>query len=98
MAKIKDVSKESLKVIELMNKDKLFKKIKVYKYENYNVFYCITHYDALHISASTPQGPASKEVLICIFKKLTNKPIENFKFLKTSRVSYFLEEDNNLLN
>lgn len=98
MAKIKDISNECLQVIQLMNQDKLFKKIKVYKYEDCRIFYCITHYNSLHISASTPQGPASKEGLMCIFHKLTKKPIENFEFFKTTRASYFVERENDLLN
>ena len=98
MAKIKDISSECLQAIQLMNQDKLFKKIKVYKYESCKVFYCITHNNSLQISASTPQGPASEKDLICIFKKLTKKPIENFEFLKTTRASYFIERENNLLN
>lgn len=98
MSKIKDISSESIEVIQLINKDNLYKKVKVYKYGKCKAIYCITHYDTLQISASTPYGPADKEDLIYIFSKLTKKPIENFRFMKTNRASYLLENKHNYLN
>lgn len=97
MSKIINVSSENIRTIELMNKENLFKVIKVYKYKDCSFFYCITHYNALHISGSSKKGPANEKDLVYVFKKLTNKSINNFKLMKTNRVLYLIEEDN-LLN
>lgn len=98
MSKIKDVSNESVGIIQLINKDNLFKEVRIYKYKDCKILYCITNYGALHISASTPHGPAGMKDLTCIFGKLTNKSIDDFRFMKTNGVSYLIEEKHPNLN
>lgn len=94
MSKIKDISNasRSIETIKLMNKNNLFKEIKIYKYKDCNIFYCITAQGKLHISGSTPKGAADKKDLLYVFSKLTKKSINNFRFMKTNKVSYLLEE------
>lgn len=100
MPKVIDISNtpRSIETIRLMNKDNLFKEIRIYRYKDCNFFYCITHYNALHISGSSINGPVDKKDLDYVFKKLTNKPIENFNYMKTSRALYLIEEKNIMLN
>lgn len=100
MAKIINVSNQSksIEIIKLMNKDNLFREIKIYKYKDCNIFYCITDKGKLHISGSTPQGPADEKDLIYVFNKLTKKSIESFELMKTKRVLYLLESNHNYLN
>ncbi|AKL96665.1 hypothetical protein CACET_c32210 [Clostridium aceticum] len=87
-----NVSKENAGTIRLINQDNLFKEVQIYEYKNLRIIYCVTTYNALHISASTPFGPASKKDLVNIFKKLTDKPISDFQFMLTSRAAYLLEQ------
>ncbi len=91
MTQITDVSKESTEIIKIVNRDNLYKEVRIYSYKNLRVIYCITNKGALHISASTPLGPATKKDLIYVFQNLTDKSIFDFEFVTTDRAVYLIE-------
>lgn len=57
MSDVKDVSSQNIDIIRLVNRDNLFKKVKVYQYKDCRIIYCITICNQLRISGSTPKGP-----------------------------------------
>lgn len=97
MPEIINISIESKEIIELVNRDNLFKEVRVYNYKNLRIIYCITNNGALHISASTPSVPATKKDLIYIFRKLTDKPIFDFEFVQTNRAVYLIESSSEFI-
>lgn len=98
MSEIINISKESKKIIKLVNHDNSYKEVMIYSYKNLRIIYCITHKGALHISASTPTGPATKKDLVYIFGKLTNKSIFEFKFVTSERAVYLIENFSEFIN
>ena len=64
MSKVIDISNtpRSIETIRLMNRDNLYKEIRIYRYKDCNFFYCLTSYGELHISGSSIRGPVEKKI------------------------------------
>lgn len=98
MLRVRDVSDTSKDIIRLINKGNIYKTVKIYNYKDCRVIYCLTHCDRLHVSASTPHGPASEVDLLYAFGQLTDKPVSDFELMMSERALYLLEKESSFIN
>jgi hypothetical protein len=87
------VTEKNKDTVDLMNKYGSFKKIVIYKMNDYNIFYCITSCGKLHISGSIRNGFPPTRVMLDAFRQLTDKDISNFNIMETESVLYFIEKE-----
>lgn len=90
--KLKDITKQRGDIISLINSNNDFKSVRIYKYKDNIIIKSTAHDNLLQISASTPTGPSSKEVILSIFSELTNKNINQFEINYTGQAIYFFED------
>lgn len=89
--KLKDITRQRGDIISLVNFNDDFKSVRIYKYKDNMIIKSTSHNDLLQISASTPTGPSSKEVILSIFSELTNRNIDQFEINYTGQAIYFFE-------